>query len=116
MPAARNPNMAPPAHGSTACCRGKRRDCAGAARSRWARAASWPRRNETDPLPTAPMTKIPFNRPYMTGQEPAYIAQAHALGHLSGDGRFTRECHAWLEGRTGAAKALLTHSCTAALE
>jgi dTDP-4-amino-4,6-dideoxygalactose transaminase len=62
------------------------------------------------------MTKIPFNRPYMTGQEPAYIAQAHALGHLSGDGRFTRECHAWLEGRTGAAKALLTHSCTAALE
>ena len=42
------------------------------------------------------MMKIPFNRPYMTGQEPAYIAQAHALGHLSGDGKFTRECHAWL--------------------
>ena len=62
------------------------------------------------------MMKIPFNRPFMTGQEPAYIAQAHALGHLSGDGKFTKECHAWLEARTGAAKALLTHSCTAALE
>ena len=62
------------------------------------------------------MMKIPFNRPFMTGQEPSYIAQAHALGHLSGDGKFTRECHAWLEARTGAAKALLTHSCTAALE
>ncbi len=62
------------------------------------------------------MTKIPFNRPFMTGQEPAYIAQAHALGHLSGDGRFTKECHAWLEHRIGCAKALLTHSCTAALE
>ena len=60
--------------------------------------------------------KIPFNKPFMTGQEPEYIARAHALGHLSGDGAFTRECHAWLEARTGAAKALLTHSCTAALE
>ena len=62
------------------------------------------------------MMKIPFNRPFMTGNEQARIAQAHALGHLSGDGKFTRECHAWLEARTGAAKALLTHSCTAALE
>ena len=62
------------------------------------------------------MMKIPFNRPYMTGLEQARIERAHALGHLSGDGAFTRECHAWLEGRTGAAKALLTHSCTAALE
>jgi dTDP-4-amino-4,6-dideoxygalactose transaminase len=62
------------------------------------------------------MTKIPFNRPFMTGQEQARIEQAHANGHLSGDGKFTKECHAWLENRTGAAKALLTHSCTAALE
>lgn len=59
---------------------------------------------------------IPFNRPYMTGREPSLIAEAHALGHLSGDGRFTKECNAWLEAKTGAAKALLTHSCTAALE
>ncbi len=59
---------------------------------------------------------IPFNKPYMTGRELSLIAQAHALGHLSGDGQFTRQCHAWLEARTGAARALLTHSCTAALE
>jgi dTDP-4-amino-4,6-dideoxygalactose transaminase len=39
-----------------------------------------------------------------------------ADGHLSGDGPFTRRCHQWLEQYSGAAKALLTHSCTAALE
>jgi dTDP-4-amino-4,6-dideoxygalactose transaminase len=59
---------------------------------------------------------IPFNKPYMTGRELWLIAQAHARGHLSGDGEFTRQCHAWLERRTGCRKALLTHSCTAALE
>lgn len=59
---------------------------------------------------------IPFNKPYMTGKELWYIAQAHANGHLAGDGGFTKKCHAWLEARTGAHKALLTHSCTAALE
>jgi dTDP-4-amino-4,6-dideoxygalactose transaminase len=52
----------------------------------------------------------------MTGRELALIAQAHTNGHLSGDGPFTRQCHSWLEARTGARKALLTHSCTAALE
>ncbi|MCC6595048.1 MAG: dTDP-4-amino-4,6-dideoxygalactose transaminase [Rhodanobacteraceae bacterium] len=59
---------------------------------------------------------IPFNRPYMTGSELGYIAQAHANGHLAGDGAFTRRCNAWLEATIGARKALLTHSCTAALE
>ncbi len=59
---------------------------------------------------------IPFNRPYMTGKELYYITQAHANGHLSGDGPFTKKCHTWLEERTGAARAMLTHSCTAALE
>ena len=59
---------------------------------------------------------IPFNKPWMTGRELWYIAQAHANGHLSGDGPFTKRCHQWLRGRTGAASALLTHSCTAALE
>jgi dTDP-4-amino-4,6-dideoxygalactose transaminase len=59
---------------------------------------------------------IPFNKPYMTGRELWLIAQAHANGHLSGDGKFTKSCHAWLEARTGASRALLTHSCTAALE
>lgn len=59
---------------------------------------------------------IPFNRPFMTGRELSLIAQAHVNGHLSGDGPFTKQCSRWLEVRTGAKKALLTHSCTAALE
>lgn len=62
------------------------------------------------------INNIPFNKPYMTGRELWYIAQAHTNGHLSGDGMFTKKCHAWLEAYTGAHKALLTHSCTAALE
>jgi TDP-4-keto-6-deoxy-D-glucose transaminase len=60
--------------------------------------------------------KVPFNKPYMTGRELWLISQAHAKGHLSGDGAFTRQCHEWLEARTGCSKALLTHSCTGALE
>lgn len=59
---------------------------------------------------------IPFNKPYMTGRELLYVSQAHANGQLSGDGPFTKRCHAWLENQTGAKRALLTHSCTAALE
>ena len=59
---------------------------------------------------------IPFNKPYMTGRELDYIERAHANSHLSGDGEFTRLCNHWLEQRTGVPRALLTHSCTAALE
>ncbi|WP_257884060.1 dTDP-4-amino-4,6-dideoxygalactose transaminase [Roseobacter insulae] len=59
---------------------------------------------------------LPFNWPHMTGKELHYIAQAHANGSLAGDGPFTKKCHAWLENNTGCSKALLTHSCTAALE
>lgn len=60
--------------------------------------------------------RIPFNWPHMTGKEPHYIAEAHFNGSLAGDGPFTKRCHNWLEDRTGCSKALLTHSCTAALE
>jgi dTDP-4-amino-4,6-dideoxygalactose transaminase len=60
--------------------------------------------------------KIPFNKPYMTGKELWNVSQAHASGHLAGDGSFTKKCNAWLEQRIGCQKALLTHSCTAALE
>lgn len=60
--------------------------------------------------------KIPFNKPYMTGKELWYISQAHHKGMLAGDGEFTKKCHLWLEENTGCQKALLTHSCTAALE
>lgn len=59
---------------------------------------------------------IPFNKPYLTGKELHCIAEAHARGQLAGDGFFTQRCSAWLEERTGCHKALLTHSCTAALE
>jgi dTDP-4-amino-4,6-dideoxygalactose transaminase len=59
---------------------------------------------------------IPFNRPHLTGRELDYIAQAHANGHLAGSGQFSKQCAGWLEERTGSGKALLTHSCTAALE
>lgn len=60
--------------------------------------------------------KILFNRPYLTGKEHYYISKALSNGHLAGDGPYTRRCHYWLEERTGCRKALLTHSCTAALE
>lgn len=60
--------------------------------------------------------KIPFNRPFIIGDELDYIADAVTSGHLAGDGKYTRKCHAWLEERFGGSKALLTHSCTGALE
>jgi dTDP-4-amino-4,6-dideoxygalactose transaminase len=60
--------------------------------------------------------KIPFNKPFIVGKELYNIAQAVVESHLSGDGPFTRRCHKWLEERLGCAKALLTHSCTGALE
>lgn len=60
--------------------------------------------------------RIPFNRAGMTGRELAYVQEAIASGHLSGDGPFTRRCHRWLEERVGVPKALLTTSCTHALE
>jgi dTDP-4-amino-4,6-dideoxygalactose transaminase len=59
---------------------------------------------------------IPFNWPYMTGKEVQYITEAHCNGQLAGDGPFTKRCQSWIEEHTGCAKALLTHSCTAALE
>jgi len=60
--------------------------------------------------------RIPFNKPHMTGRELEYIAEAHHGRHLSGDGRFTARCQDWLERTLDCGKALLTHSCTGALE
>jgi len=59
---------------------------------------------------------IPFNKPYLTGNELVYIEQAYKNGQLAGDGPFTKQCHQWLENRIDTKKAFLTHSCTAALE
>ena len=60
--------------------------------------------------------RIPFNQPFIAGNELAYISEAVAAGNLSGDGEFTRRCCEWMEKRFGTHKVLLTHSCTAALE
>jgi dTDP-4-amino-4,6-dideoxygalactose transaminase len=62
------------------------------------------------------MDRIPFNWPYATGKELTYAAEAQRGGHLSGDGPFTKRCHRWIEQQTGCARALLTHSCTSALD
>lgn len=61
-------------------------------------------------------TVIGFNKPYLTGKELHNIADAHQRGRLSGDGQYTRLCSEWLEKTTGANKALLTNSCTSALD
>jgi len=58
----------------------------------------------------------PFNKPFVTENELNYIQEAIDKGHLSGNGSFTKLCQTWLEETIGCQKALLTHSCTAALE
>jgi dTDP-4-amino-4,6-dideoxygalactose transaminase len=60
--------------------------------------------------------RIPFNRPYATGKEIDYIRAAITTPKLSGDGSFTARCHQLLEQSLGIPKALLTTSCTHALE
>jgi dTDP-4-amino-4,6-dideoxygalactose transaminase len=59
---------------------------------------------------------IPFNKPFLTGNETRYIQEAVALGKISGDGQFTKKCHEFFESRYHFKKALLTTSCTDALE
>jgi dTDP-4-amino-4,6-dideoxygalactose transaminase len=59
---------------------------------------------------------IPFNRPRLLGREHHYIDEALTGGKLSGNGIFAQRCAGALEERLGAAKALITPSCTAALE
>jgi dTDP-4-amino-4,6-dideoxygalactose transaminase len=62
------------------------------------------------------MTFIPFNKPGLAGDELKNIEQAIANAHLSGNGPFTKKCQRWIEQRLASPRALLTHSCTAALE
>ncbi len=62
------------------------------------------------------MNPIPFNRSPITGVEIEYIKHVIESRHLTGDGVFTKRCHAWLESNLQSPKALLTHSCTASLE
>ncbi len=60
--------------------------------------------------------RVPFNRPSVVGAEAEYMARSVATGHISGDGPFTRSCHSLLESSLGVHRALLTTSCTHALE
>jgi dTDP-4-amino-4,6-dideoxygalactose transaminase len=62
------------------------------------------------------MKKIPFNSPPRAARELEYLSQVLQTRRLSAGGKFTRACEAWLEAATGAHRALLTTSCTAALE
>jgi dTDP-4-amino-4,6-dideoxygalactose transaminase len=57
-----------------------------------------------------------FNRAAVTGREIEYVTRAITDGPIHGDGPFTRGCHEWLERLTGSPRALLTTSCTHALE
>lgn len=59
---------------------------------------------------------IPFNKPPYTGNEDQYVLQAMHSGKMAGDGPFTKKCHEWFEHNLPCKKALLTPSCTAALE
>jgi dTDP-4-amino-4,6-dideoxygalactose transaminase len=59
---------------------------------------------------------IPFNKIHLTGEEKKYIQKSHEVGNLSGDGFYTSKCSEWLVKNTRSNKALLTHSCTGALE
>ena len=60
--------------------------------------------------------RIPFNKPPFVGPEIDYVRVAVESGRICGDGQFNQKCHAWLKEHTGTAKALLTTSCTHALE
>ena len=59
---------------------------------------------------------IPFNRAYVTGAEFGYMQEAIDNAHLAGNGPFSMRCREWLEQKIGSRRALLTHSCTGALE
>lgn len=59
---------------------------------------------------------IPFNKPYLTGKEAHYLYESVQTGKLSGNGEFTRRCQRYFEERYGFRKALMTTSCTDALE
>ncbi len=62
------------------------------------------------------MNNIPFNKPFLTGNETHYIEEAVSSGKISGNGMFTKKCQRFFENRFGFKKTLLTTSCTDALE
>jgi dTDP-4-amino-4,6-dideoxygalactose transaminase len=67
-------------------------------------------------IPGENQLTVPFNKVLTSNLELEYIREAIASGRTSGDGQFTKLCKTWLEQQTGCESALITHSCTAALE
>ena len=65
---------------------------------------------------SAPLYRIPFNKPSLAGNELRYMAEAVTRGHIAGDGSFTRQCQTLLENILAVPRVLLTTSCTHALE
>jgi len=69
------------------------------------------------PISGKKQMNLPFNKPFIVGKELYYIAQAVINNkQLAGGGEFTNQCHQWLQKTLGCLKAMLTHSCTGALE
>lgn len=69
-----------------------------------------------NPTPSLGVTQIPFSKPAVLGNTMKYVEDAILSGNLAGNGPFAKRCISWLEEHTGARKALLTTSCTHALE
>lgn len=67
-------------------------------------------------IPSSFPSQVPYNRPPVQGRELQYLQEVLANRQFSGDGPFTKRCHQWLEESLRTGKALLTHSCTAAME
>ncbi len=63
-----------------------------------------------------PRTLVPFNRPTLAGREWQYIADTLTSGYISGEGAYTKRCQTLLEEALTVPRALLTTSCTHALE
>lgn len=78
--------------------------------------ASAPRRLSTAKVTTARDAPIPFNRSSLVGNELDFVRDSISRGQLSGDGHYTKQCNASIAQIAGSPKALITHSCTAALE
>ena len=70
----------------------------------------------TKKAPRQPLRRVPFNRPAWHSREVEYVTAALKSGHRHGDGSFTERCQSWLESVTRTRAALLTTSCTSALE
>jgi dTDP-4-amino-4,6-dideoxygalactose transaminase len=69
-----------------------------------------------DNLEGQSMIEIPFNKPYLSGEELIYISESISSGKISGDGIFSKKCQLFFENKYGFGKSLLTTSCTDALE